>query len=551
MKKKVQTTKGIKTIYRCNKVKRRGLVCNSGIYTMHDFAPGDPSIKFYRLNLGHNCGNSINRVTKVSNELREYIIDLCKNGETLKPILFKLRRDCNIVQPTSKQVANIIDAYRRSLGNPQISLSDIETFFRQHNSIPENEDEGFVVSFQRSQPDDTEKWSRIFYSTKRLLYTALSAHAIHIDATYKIVIQGYPILIIGVTDFDKHFHLSGLAICTNESSADFQFMFETLMYGVQLVTEQDIRPTAVVADAAKAITKGMKDAFDNEKIDRIDCFAHLKMNINKWKYRKDGNKENIKADLTKLQLAYTTTLFDAGANFLLAKWKEEEPEFVVHFEDVYLKCNRNWYVGASSDSRIPKTNNALESFNRYLKQHQTHYQRKGIASFLNDAIRIVEERSREYINRDREPFQATVIVDDGLLLSGWNYASSPKTMTKLQTSHDGLDFYVFSGENTDQITSDDVRKFNNAKFKNFDDFVEKAFSMHRILFGSNAQDWKNAVCTCAKYSKDYICKHVVGIAFRLQILNPPESLLARVEVPLIQKNQRGRPKKAKKGLLVQ
>lgn len=114
MRRSVQQTDGIKTTYRCNKVKKRGLQCSTNIYSLHDFAPDDPTIKLFRKNVDHNCEHSLNKVTKVADNVRELIIAEHNKRNKVGAILNILRENIEIIQPTKNQVINIIDEYKKN-----------------------------------------------------------------------------------------------------------------------------------------------------------------------------------------------------------------------------------------------------------------------------------------------------------------------------------------------------------------------------------------------------------------------------------------------------
>ena len=64
----------------------------------------------------------------------------------------------------------------------------------------------------------------------------------------------------------------------------------------------------------------------------------------------------------------------------------------------------------------------------------------------------------------------------------------------------------------------------------------------------DGDNWQQGLCTCPIFQKQYICKHVVGIA----ILKDYFEVSAEAKtVPLGQKRKRGRPALTKKALLVQ
>lgn len=168
------------------------------------------------------------------------------------------------------------------------------------------------------------------------------------------------------------------------------------------------------------------------------------------------------------------------------------------------------------------------------------------------ALEIVRERSMEYITDKRPPLQ-TVELGEKWLKFGWDYCTSKKSVVSFkQPGDDGIvDFYVFAGENLDKITKEHVEKFKSQTFKKFDTFAEKAFAIHQITFKQNSQKWAtDSLCTCQSFSKDFICKHVVGIAYRIGILNAPDQVSNAAEGPISAKNKRGRPRKATKALII-
>ena len=57
----------------------------------------------------------------------------------------------------------------------------------------------------------------------------LSSTQIHLDATYKLIWQGYPVLTIGITDSNRKFHVLGYGVTsTDENTTDFVFLLEAL-----------------------------------------------------------------------------------------------------------------------------------------------------------------------------------------------------------------------------------------------------------------------------------------------------------------------------------
>ena len=84
-----------------------------------------------------------------------------------------------------------------------------------------------------------------------------------VDKTYKLVHQGFPVLVFATTDRQKKFHLFGVALSSNETADDFLFVFESLKEISSILIPNFVySPTTIIADGAAAITNGFQDAFD-------------------------------------------------------------------------------------------------------------------------------------------------------------------------------------------------------------------------------------------------------------------------------------------------
>ncbi|XP_055310883.1 uncharacterized protein LOC129573806, partial [Sitodiplosis mosellana] len=496
--------KGVKTTYRCNDVKRRGEQCNAGVYTLHGGIPNDPSIKLFRKSLDHSCGTSTNRNKSVPDDIQQFIIDQYNVGNKLQAIIMLLRNRPDLQTiPDEKQVKNVIQYYRKKTSvDPDVSIANLKDFVNAHSAVPQSLDDAFIVSAEFSPPltPDDQKFFRIFYSTKRLLTHATLCNTLHCDGTYKQLIHGFPILVIGITDMAIKFHLTGIGVCSGESTNDYKFLFDSLKLGVSKATDKELRPKAVMGDGAAAISRAVQLSFE-ENVVRMMCFYHVMANVEKRSFNKGENKADIKDDIRTLRHSYDQATFDAGAKLFLKKWQKKEKDFLAYFQEQYLKNLPNWYFGASkeaSNAGVPGTNNATENFNKSMKQTQTNYERKVIGT--------------------------------------------PNHFTK-----DDTEFFVFSGERPGKVTSADVLKFSEQKWKNFKEFAQNAFQMHRIQI--NRSEWKQSVCTCPAFGHDYICKHIVHLAYKLALLEPPMDLLEKTTSVSPKKNPRGRPRKATPALI--
>jgi len=111
------------------------------------------------------------------------------------------------------------------------------------------------------------------------------------DATYKLVWQGYPVLLAGTTDRSRVFHPFALAITKSKSTEDFQFLFAAI-HNAHL----DWAPCILLADGSEAITNAFIAVF-GEPLVRLMCYFHVKENIEK--FLKPLMKEGVVAELNE------------------------------------------------------------------------------------------------------------------------------------------------------------------------------------------------------------------------------------------------------------
>ena len=98
----------------------------------------------------------------------------------------------------------------------------------------------------------------LLYHALTLLIQLKTEHVLA-DATYKIIIEGFPVLTVGTTDKDRHFIPFGCVVSTGEAENDFKFLFDSLKEGLKMIDPSFIySPKHLIADNAGAIHNGFR-----------------------------------------------------------------------------------------------------------------------------------------------------------------------------------------------------------------------------------------------------------------------------------------------------
>ena len=165
---------------------------------------------------------------------------------------------------------------KQKFGPSTLSLGELQSWCQSKLSLPQPEDEPFVVAFHIRYEDDSDDDDddvvddgnkfRLLLSSKRLLQIASISTKLHTDAIYKLNWQDFPALLSGTSDLDRKFHPCGLAVCSDEKESDFTFIFKSISDGVQRITVSSFTPEVLIADGSGAIRSTFQKLFNNDRM---------------------------------------------------------------------------------------------------------------------------------------------------------------------------------------------------------------------------------------------------------------------------------------------
>lgn len=532
---------GVIVTYRCNKMKFRGKQCPALIYLLYD-ANDKSKVHLFRNDCEHSH-DSDNAVYEMDPELAATIQQLFNMRLKPKAILYNLITKGLVPPPKAKFDTFLKKLHVQRYGEEKIHLGTLEKWLKDNKVVPENDTEPFIVNYKIDDKNPTDIKFRFFVSTKKLLSHAINARKMHADATYKLIWQGFPVFLVGMTDMRRKFHPFGIGVATNETIDDFEFMFKSIKDIVFELFGTAPNPNALISDAATSIRNGFEKVFGQNKT-IIMCWAHMRRAVVKKlpEYLKDKRKQNsFLADVDQLQLSKSPEIFSNSSKLFLKKWRSSSKDLVDYFEQIWLVQHPNWYEGVLK--LTPSTNNALESKNKLIKDEHTLRERLDIGNFRTVLYEMLTQWSIEY-HTNLNAIHDTVHIDLQMETKGYNFA---KLNLKINAKRCGNTImYRIPASIDHQLQSID----DSTNWPSFDVFKKNSFAFFDCYFPFplNSENWKLATCDCSDFFKLFMCEHVVGIAIRMKMYTvSPEAK----NVPIGQKRKRGRPAKAKKALVVQ
>lgn len=185
-------------------------------------------------------------------------------------------------------------------------------------------------------------------------------------------------------------------------------------------------------------------------------------------------------------------------------------------------------------------------------------ERLALGVFFDRTFEILQRWSKERKSDhpDYKPFASQPETTLPLFTSAfqWTQSENAKFSKFRKMNEDTTYWFVASSSNKGTKVKDTginklIRKIKTPQFHSFDSFKKFLFDMWMIKLCKSKEGvaWNECSCTCPSFQKRYICKHVLGIAMKLKLLEPPSEAKS---VPIGGKRKRGRPKKSSKALIV-
>lgn len=531
-----RTLDGEKIEFRCKYGKYRINECPAAIYLLYH-ATDVNKVSLFSTNCEHlHYQNNTSR--GLDQDKKKIVEDLFKKG-VQKPnaILAVFRRE-NIIEPPKTQLTSFLRTLRTNTYGPStISGNELVDWCKKKSVVPDDEDKLFVLDYNIIC-DTGNQDIKIVLSTRRLLKNINKSCMVQADSTYKLIWQGYPVIIMGSSDKNKTFHPFVLAVCNTENENDFSFIFSAVCKYKGNTSVW--KPTILLADASIAITNGFNKTFKGCNV-RLMCYFHVIQAIDK-KLRLIKNSEELKNDISALQLCSSTVMFDRISHLFLLKWFNTRPdihEFLEYFQEEWLKKNKNWYEGAALG--YPSTNNGIEATNAIIKKEHTLRERLPVGQFLNclDNLLLKWSKERDHLLPTYKPFS----LEPTISIKDWTEAYQWVLLNKNIRIVDDKFYIASSNCENDAVFTELFTRFTEKNWETFDEYKKINFSFWVIEKKCDEYE-----CSCPAFMKNYKCKHALGLKIRLKVVNVPQE--AKM-IPLGNKRKRGRPAKAKKALIVQ
>ncbi|KAE9143687.1 hypothetical protein PF005_g22255 [Phytophthora fragariae] len=220
---------------------------------------------------------------------------------------------------------------------------------------------------------------------------------LHVDVTYKINFREYPVLVVGMSDRSRGFHLVALFIVSQETQDVIQPALMALRRLHVWITSRELVVKYTMADADQAQFNAISAVFGSAgQLQTLMCFFHVMEKVYKAiKCLPSLVASAAVKDLYDLHFARTEIQFFVMRDSIERKWRAQP--FLGNFTQ-YM-CAQ-WLYGRFSTWQVyatpiafASTNNPVETFNALLKRDYTLRRRLKMGALLRELSNCCEDQS--------------------------------------------------------------------------------------------------------------------------------------------------------------
>lgn len=478
---------------------------------------------------------------KISIEFQKTITQLAKNNMKPFAILTYMKNNFEF-NYNIEQVRYVIRKHEENSNEPVVSIGDLIAWAKSLRRTPVDDDTPFVIAFSHLNT----KFNVIF-STIRLLSHAAN-DGISADSTYQTNWQGFPLNIVGGFDAMQKFHMIALSLASNETTDNFQFLFDAVKNSVLKFHNKEMKPTFLMSDAAFQISNGCLAAFSNSiPLTILMCFFHVAKAIEAYKFQKHSNKELIKSQIKVLQLCSNPTVFCHVVELFLTEWSASEPHFVAYFRKEWIDKHPNWFCAVNL--KAPNTNNGIEGFNSNIKANFTLRRRLSLTQFKQTLLHLMESTSQMYVReKEKKVYYTEIVIRKEEWQTAVKFIQNPVSVSRVFLQN-GIYYILSEGESNrkeQRVKNAEQAEglFFSCAFSSFTEYVE---NYHQAVYQLKLTEsyWMDSTCSCPYFMKNVTCKHVLAICMLKKLVKCP---IEANPALLAKKPTRGRKANAKGAL---
>lgn len=203
----------------------------------------------------------------------------------------------------------------------------------------------------------------------------------HMDGTFKLNENEFPVIVLGVTDAAQQLHVMSLSVVSHCTQAVYQRLLKGFKDIIATVFPKvTFSPDYIMTDAEPAERNALVSNFP--EAETLMCYFHVRKACEE-KLRNKAEKLLILEDINDLHMCASQEEFDKKYSRYFNDWLANNSEFAFYFQKQWKMGTFNEWQIFQSAPGCATTNNAVESFNSTLKKYFTNRKRFKIGKYYD------------------------------------------------------------------------------------------------------------------------------------------------------------------------
>ena len=473
-----------------------------------------------------------------SKEAKAFAVTLVEQDVKPSRILHEIQDRYNYGRhqgPTLQMVQNFAKYVRKSRLDNSDSIDKMiakaaSTMYKPNM----NEDEAFTFGYSlddQGQPcfGDGSDSDPFFIGISSVALMKKVAHdeskyVFHMDATFKLNLLDYPVMVCGVSDLCRAFHVVAVFVVSQRTTRDYRQALYRLKEMCEVVNKKPLQVKYFMGDAEQAQLNAARSCFEDATY--LMCFFHV---MAKVKEKCAGmtvySRHLAMRCLYDMHFAREEAAFIEARRHALQCWSAQSDMsvFVNYFTSQWLSPPFDKWQAFHSDAGFAATNNPVEQFNGLIKRDYTMRKRQKLVQLVKSLISMCRHQSINYKVFQTEVRLTTKVINrfDDMMEADY---------VRVECVDRGSLAFIMRNEDQDVVHVRSHRQLIVAGEGNDDDFHDARMEVAGQPETGWPVDMKQKHCQCLYFHKYGCCIHLYAACIVLSVPVPGVDTSARVFV---------------------
>jgi hypothetical protein len=365
----------------------------------------------------------------------------------------------------------------------------------------------------------------------------------HLDTTFKTNTLSYPILVVGISDRCRTFHLVAMFVISQRLETVLAAALSALRMAYTAVTGKQMVVRYVMGDAEIGQLNAVERVFQDCDMQFLMCYFHVLKNVRERKPLDEELLPVLMRYIYDMHFTSSVSEFETKRDEALRAWRTrlDLQPFADYFERTWLISRVSSWQCFLTPPGYATTNNPVETFNNRLKRDYTFHRRHKMGMLLqhlkkcceddSTSLRmfIVHPEATEALHRRATQMAAhgTLAVNPNALVG---YSHEVQQQLSVIRSSPGPDFEILGTKRTEEYLAVTAQMGSNYARMEHQDQPLPGWPVHV------GRQW----CPCRYWMKFGVCIHVL---MALQFRRVVDCHGNRLLVDRTAGKKRGRPPK--------